>query len=136
MNSDGRGWATHRVRSLSVKAMLNLASRFTNDVRRHAGRSDGRAVMLSVLAATGSESGAVISFVMSVRCFHDRGKELELRAGRLVEPGGIEPPTSDRSFNGSASRDDQAGERGAGIFGLDHRRGPTAIASSRCHRSG
>src|SRR5215203_69820 len=94
MNSDGRGWATHRVRSLSVKAMLNLASRFTNDVRRHAGRSDGRAVMLSMLAATGSESGAVISFVMSVRCFHDRGKELELRAGRLVEQGGIELSTS------------------------------------------
>ena len=45
----------------------------------------------------------------------------------MVEPGGIEPPTSDRSFNGSASRDDQAGERGAGIFGLDHRRGPTGI---------
>src|SRR5215218_9999092 len=45
-------------------------------------------------------------------------------------------PNGDRSFEGSASRDDQAGERGAGIFGLDHRRGPTAIASSRCHRSG
>jgi len=50
--------------------------------------------MLSVLAATGSEAGAVISFVMSVRCFHDRGKELELRAGRLVEQGGIELSTS------------------------------------------
>src|SRR5215204_3830062 len=103
MNSDGRGWATHRVRSLSVKAMLNLASRFTNDVRRHAGRSDGRAVMLSVLAATGSEAGAVISFVMSVRCFHDRGKELELRAGRLVvHAGTCEAVTCLRRNGGNA----------------------------------